>query len=670
MSTAKAARLAYLYLLRVPLLVGIAFVVLPVIALKTRASALLLGLFDVGGSDVWTVATTAFVLSLTLMTTCFLVTAYADRRCDAPFLHVRYPIAKGWYILAALLAIPTLIAVYVTGQNSAGEFAMWTLAGLLAAVVIYETARFLVPRVDKFAVARGIAAWLSRHPELGSGYVDSAQGTFLPGHRLAAALMLLSALVYVVIGRQMGDPNGLAIPTLTYALLLGVITCWLLAGVAFFLDRYRLPLSVPIALLVLVTGARNGSDHYFRLHPGWGTPAVSPLAALRGHPPGTPQPRSAIVVAANGGGIQAAAWTARVLTGLEEVCRDRFKDRCHFAESVRFISSVSGGSVGAMFVTAAYRYGSLPDKPALEDLVARAERSSLEHVGWGLLYRDVFRPFYPHFDYEDRGSALEEAWQRDRDLSAPVESWRADVAAGARPANVFNATISDSGERLLIGTANPPRADGRRNFEDVFPGEDIDIVTAARLSAAFTYVSPAARADTDDPASVHFVDGGYYDLYGVSSLIDWLDEALRADQAEEAPSIDRILIVQLRGAPPDTEVKEKKRGWFYQVYAPLSALLGTRDTGQLAHNAEEVALLERAWHGRVSVSSVVFQFCGGSPPLSWHLTEPEKQDIGTQWEMEQQSASTSAVLDFLSASEKGDRNDVPARCSPKPVQAQ
>jgi hypothetical protein len=335
-----------------------------------------------------------------------------------------------------------------------------------------------------------------------------------------------------------------------------------------------------------------------------------------------------------------------------------------------------------MYVIAAYKNGSLPDQPALEDIVTRAERSSLEHVGWGLLYRDVFRPFYPHFDYEDRGSALEEAWQRDRDLSAPVESWRADVAAGVRPANVFNTTISDSGERVLIGTANPPHADGRRNFEDVFPGEDIDIVTAARLSAAFTYVSPAARADTDDPASVHFVDGGYYDLYGVSSLIDWLDEALRADHAGAAPGIDRILIVQLRGAPPDTEVKEKKRGWFYQAYAPLSALLGTRDTGQLAHNAEEIALLERAWQGTVNISSVVFQFCGGSPPLSWHLTDPEKQDIKAQWEMEQQSASTSAVLDFLAAPEKSnvkdtrdtkdtkDTKDVPARCVPKPVRAQ
>src|SRR5262249_25011057 len=157
----------------------------------------------------------------------------------------------------------------------------------------------------------------------------------------------------------------------------------------------------------------------------------------------------------------------------------------------RLISAVSGGSVGALYVASAYRNGSLPEHDGLERAIARAEASSLAHVVWGLLYHDVFRPFYPHFDYEDRGSALEEACQRDIDLSAPVESWRNEVKSGLRPATILNVTISDSGERLLIGTANPRESSGRRNFEELFPGEDIELVTAARLSAAFAYVSPA-----------------------------------------------------------------------------------------------------------------------------------------------------------------------------------
>jgi hypothetical protein len=334
------------------------------------------------------------------------------------------------------------------------------------------------------------------------------------------------------------------------------------------------------------------------------------------------------------------------------------------------ISSVSGGAVGAMYVTAAYEHGTLPDTTALERVVLRAEASSLEHVGWGLLYRDIFRPLYPHFDYEDRGSALEEAWQREVDLNAPLESWRADVRRGERPATIFNATISDTGERFLMGTANPQEADGRRNFEQLFAGYDLSIVTAARLSAAFTYVSPAARADIGDEASLHFVDGGYYDVYGVSSVLDWLDEALRTGDAQAPPSVSRVMLVQLRGAAPDGSPKGRSRGWFYQVYAPVDALLGARDVGQLSHDEDEVALLQRALGSRVALSSAVFQFCGGSPPLSWHMTDPQKTRIADEWAKERGYRSTQAVLDFLRDSDASVRAtvvSVPPRCAPAPA---
>ncbi len=273
-------------------------------------------------------------------------------------------------------------------------------------------------------------------------------------------------------------------------------------------------------------------------------------------------------------------------------------------------------------------------------------------------------------------TALEEAWQRDVDLSAPLESWREDVAAGLRPATIFNATISDSGERLLMGTANPPEAPGRRNFERVFDWADVSIVTAARLSAAFPYVTPAARADNDEEASIHFVDGGYYDVYGVASLIDWLDDALRRNQRSDGVKIDRIMVLQLRGAPPDREKKGKRRGWFYQAYAPLSALLGARDTGQLAHNDQEISLLRRAWSGKVAISSAVFQFCGGSPPLSWHMTQPQKDAIEAQWSDERIHASTRAVMAFLTPSETDPvtqaaaPTSIPARCAPAEIEAE
>ena len=53
-----------------------------------------------------------------------------------------------------------------------------------------------------------------------------------------------------------------------------------------------------------------------------------------------------VVVTAAGGGIQAAAWTAQVLAGLDRIYGP------DFTRSVGLVSGVSGGSVGTMYYMA------------------------------------------------------------------------------------------------------------------------------------------------------------------------------------------------------------------------------------------------------------------------------------------------------------------------------
>ena len=196
-----------------------------------------------------------------------------------------------------------------------------------------------------------------------------------------------------------------------------------------------------------------------------------------------------IVVATTGGGIQASAWTARVLTGLDSALRPEFGDT--FASSIRLISSVSGGGVGALHFVDKYKNGRFdPNDRAL--VVKQADGSSLDEVAWGLTYPDFWRAFVPlpiRGVQVDRGQALEWAWAaHDPDVRASLATWRDDVALGNRPASIFNATIVDTGEPLLIGTTRVGWDDdaGLRNFEDLYPGFNIQAVTAARLSATFT----------------------------------------------------------------------------------------------------------------------------------------------------------------------------------------
>ena len=139
-----------------------------------------------------------------------------------------------------------------------------------------------------------------------------------------------------------------------------------------------------------------------------------------------------MLIAVSGGGIQAAAWAARVLTGL--------KEEAGFESHVRFISAVSGGSVGAMnFLAFTPDCGPRVDlgTPDVQlDANTASEASSLHAVGRGLVFKDLPRTVLPFFStpYVDRGSQLEDAWKREArlaeavpDAAALLSSWRHNV---------------------------------------------------------------------------------------------------------------------------------------------------------------------------------------------------------------------------------------------------
>jgi hypothetical protein len=226
----------------------------------------------------------------------------------------------------------------------------------------------------------------------------------------------------------------------------------------------------------------------------------------------------------------------------------------------------------------------------------------------------------------------------------------------------------DTGERLLIGSARVgwDSTLGLRNFEDLYSGSDIQVVTAARLSASFPYVLPAARADRSGP-QYHVVDGGYYDNYGMTTLMQWLEQAL--EDADPLPA--RVLVVQIRASPPSNDTTpDSWHGWFYQAWAPLEAMLDVRATGQLSHNQEEFRRLQALWGRRgVEIDNAVFQFCGNRPPLSWHLTEREKQTIAAEWSREMHSGGGWQVVRAFLANAAVPSNPNWTPCGQSPVDA-
>jgi len=378
--------------------------------------------------------------------------------------------------------------------------------------------------------------------------------------------------------------------------------------------------------------------------------AVAPAAALSAH-----GGNAAIIVTASGGGIHAAAWTASIAAQLEQ----EFGDAFH--RSLRLFSAVSGGSVGTMYVVDAIEHGSFTSGGALKSAFVPATASSLDDIAWGLVYPDLVRFFAPYVVRLDRGQAAELAWRRlAPDLARPLTAWRPGVLAGSVPAVIFNTTLSDTGGRLVIGTtdmpcdAHPPCRRGLETFATLYDERepaittvDPSIVTAARLSATFTYVSPAARIDRAVRRSLayHVVDGGYFDNYGVASAVEWLDAA-----TPPGSPIAHVLIIQIRGpvALQDPGAKAG-RGTLEQITAPISTLLHFRDAAQVAHNNEELQLLCQTLAARnVAIETAVFQYPKCTAPLSWHLTQSERDDVWNAYADMNLARPRARVRSFLS----------------------
>ena len=91
-------------------------------------------------------------------------------------------------------------------------------------------------------------------------------------------------------------------------------------------------------------------------------------------------------------------------------------------------------------------------------------------------------------------------------------------------------------------------------------------------------------------------------------------------------------------------------------------MLNVRDTGQRTYNDVELDLLQSKWKEKddhdVDIERAVFEFDGADPPLSWHLTDEQKDSIRTEWreelkDPEDTCAGWDRVKEFLSPEGEG-----------------
>lgn len=471
--------------------------------------------------------------------------------------------------------------------------------------------------------------------ELGQGYIDYRHRRILPGHVFAGVLAVIVLCVYLL-GYVALNPawSGLAgrVPPVAYIIVVLMLAGWWLSAAAFFLDRYRVPTLVVMAGWLALIASAAHTDHFFAVGDQVTHEPLSPpqivKQAWQVHPD-----RGLIVVTSEGLGLVSAAWTAEVLTRLAEALGPRF------TESLRLASVSSGAALGAASFVHEFGPGGFPPGGAVGERVRRRARTPGSSEGaWGLVYPDLVRTIAPAAvpRRADRGWAMEQAWRRAFDGADPtVGDWRQGVGQGWRPATAFGVTVVESGERAVLATYDSPVSS-----TDVTGGRDLAVLTAARLSASFPYVTPVSRADTGGRTGYHVADGGYWDNHGTVEAVEWLRAARHEIGAHP------VLLIEIRSSPTRIPPAPEDRAWTFALTGPLRALYEVRLDAQRARNETELALLGEGW-GDGSLTRVRFSLADDLAPLTWNLGAQDLRRIERAWTRDDNMASLARVRQFL-----------------------
>ncbi len=642
-----------------------------------------------------------------------------------------------WEWSAIIFALPPLamtIRVYLSSYTSSSGpvlpgLILGCIAALFWAVVIDSAVHFLdspqtTPIARRFIFAstsypgaigrflknsdplsslpQWLFRWLSR---LGPGYL-APNGKPYPD-LIAVVASVLATLVFYTVSFYVGwrllahGHGSTGVPALAYLECLILSIAIVVAGAAFFLDRYRVPVLATVLIYSLAVSLFADTDHYWFATIPKGGVLVPSQAYSDGvqqwlkkykNGAGTKVLRFqnkpvVVVVCASGGGVEAAAWTAKVLKGLYTDLGQDYGPA--FIRSIRLISSTSGGSVGSLFfVQSFFTAGDVPSDTQFDNIWTASTKRSLDASGWGFAHPDFARLFAPWAlrfwlggDQQarkiDRGWALEQSWRvalkdpqnTKKYIDSNLSDWRDSVASGVLPGTVFNATVVETGDPLLLSTVHLVLPQNSRSH--VFGqtpddwGADISNVTAARLSATFPYVSPVARGrytnDTRECCQpveqMHIADGGYYDNFGVTVAVEWIKQITEKYKDD----LGKIVVVRIDAFPENSEKKtpeersqfahlmNPRTGWGSEVLGPLKTVLNSRSETQYGRDVIEFDLLKNdggtpssGESGNSSTPSSTKSECDGfvnvvpfvaahSGPLSWQLSAEDKSNLDQDW---------------------------------------
>ncbi len=457
-------------------------------------------------------------------------------------------------VIPSLGLVRAFVAPVALGRG--GWNLAYLLVGLLGAVVSWLAVRV----VGRWVAEGGPAKLLTA---LTPGLVlDSASATW--SRRGAWGLLLAGVALFLLLGfmpagvlAALGVIEVALLAVTAIALPIGAtVILFQSGGAPEVLSRPRTPVlrTAPVMTIIVLTAVAVGlTGGDARVHglraAGEGTLAARPTLGdrLRALPAdeacqvqlaGTPhRVRPVFLLAAEGGGIRAAAWTALATDALHAAGGP--------CASALMSSGASGGAVGLTVSAFAGSEGG----SAFDAVRAMAGPSALRAAVAGLLVRDPLRsvtglafPTEGEEGWVDRAGLIERDWEAAvGGLGDPFLGGGTDRVPGAL---VLNGTSVATRCRTLLSQVALDTAPDAQNCQTATaPPDSVDLLatlrigctdavptlrasTVALLASRFPYVTPSGvvssgcAAGSTDPASQQIVDGGYADNDGIGTVVD------------------------------------------------------------------------------------------------------------------------------------------------------
>jgi hypothetical protein len=329
-----------------------------------------------------------------------------------------------------------------------------------------------------------------------------------------------------------------------------------------------------------------------------------------------------VLIAAEGGALRTGCFTSMMLAAIQ----DTFP---HFKQYIFCYSSVSGGTLGV----GVFNGLNLIDynKSYSEAVKRFYDNDFLAPVIGKLAFGEVLGLFYPAYvPAFDRAAALEKAWETgwveldsgDRRNFLSHAFHQLPDLKHPQAIHLINSTEVESGYRAILGNIKID-PDNFIKVVDVasklqYP---VNYSTAISISARFPLVSPAATIQHGCDQQYHYVDGGYFENKGATTLNEVLGAIRKSPFSRRAD----FYVIQFNFGP-DNLGDPKGIALFSQIREIINGIYNVR-AGHTDHSKE---LLRRATEAPSDSSvfiSLDLQRNSKQVPLNWTLSRRAVDDV-------------------------------------------